>query len=113
TKMQNLTKGLFSGEGFFVVKVSGSGTLFVSSYGSIHPIDLADGEEMVIDNSHLVAWPEGLDYKIQKAAAGWVSSLTRGAGLVWGYRGPARVLCQTRSAGGLGAWLRQFIPTRP
>jgi len=113
TKMQNLTKGLFSGEGFFVVKVSGTGTLFVSSYGSIHPIDLADGEEMIIDNSHLVAWPEGLDYKIQTAAAGWISSLTSGEGLVCRFRGPGRVLIQSRSPGGFGAWLRQFIPARP
>ncbi|MGH7224117.1 MAG: TIGR00266 family protein, partial [Gemmataceae bacterium] len=59
TKMQNLMKGLFSGEGFFVIKASGSGVLFVSSYGGIHPIDLAEGEEFIIDNAHLVAWPEG------------------------------------------------------
>jgi len=35
TKMQNLMKGLFSGEGFFVLRASGVGTLFVSSFGAI------------------------------------------------------------------------------
>src|SRR5262245_59853845 len=72
TKMQNLTKGLFSGEGFFVLKVTGVGTLFVSSYGAIHPIDLAPGQEILIDNAHLVAWPETMNYKIQKASSGWI-----------------------------------------
>lgn len=112
TKMQNLTKGLFSGEGFFVVRVSGRGTLFVSSYGAIHPLDLGDGEEMIIDNSHLVAWPESMEYKIQKAASGWISSLTSGEGLVCKFRGPGRVLIQTRNPGGFGSWVRQFLPSR-
>ncbi len=112
TKMQNLTKGLFSGEGFFVIKVSGKGTLFVSSYGSIHPLDLADGQEMIIDNAHLVAWPETMDYKIEKASAGWISSLTSGKGLVCLFKGPGRVLIQTRNPGGFGTWIRQFIPSR-
>jgi uncharacterized protein (TIGR00266 family) len=112
TKMQNLTKGLFSGEGFFVVRVSGHGTLFCSSYGAIHPLDLADGEEMIIDNAHLVAWPETMDYKIQKAATGWISSITSGEGLVCRFRGPGRVLIQTRNPGGFASWVRQFIPSR-
>lgn len=112
TKVQNLTKGLFSGEGFFVVKVSGKGTLFVSSYGSIHPIDLAANQEIIIDNSHLVAWPEGMDYKIQKASSGWISSFTSGEGLVCRFRGPGRVLIQTRNPPGFGQWIRQFIPDK-
>lgn len=112
TKMQNLMKGLFSGEGFFVLRASGLGTLFVSSYGAIHPIDLAEGEEVIIDNGHLVAWPEGMEYKIQKAASGWISSVTSGEGLVCRFRGPGRVLIQTRNPGAFGAWIRQFIPSK-
>jgi uncharacterized protein (TIGR00266 family) len=112
TKVQNLMKGLFSGEGFFILKASGEGTLFVSSYGAIHPIDLAEGEEIIIDNAHLVAWPEGVDYKIQKAASGWISSVTSGEGLVCRFRGPGRVLIQTRNPGGFGGWLRQFLPSK-
>ena len=112
TKMQNLVKGLFSGEGFFIIKVSGSGTLFVSSYGAIHPIDLASGQEIIIDNSHLVAWPEEMEYKIQKASSGWISSFTSGEGLVCRFRGPGRVLIQTRNPGSFGNWVRQFIPSK-
>jgi uncharacterized protein (AIM24 family) len=110
--MQNLMKGLFSGEGFFVIKATGAGTLFVSSYGAIHPLDLADGQEMIIDNAHLVAWPEGIDYKIQKASSGWISSGTSGEFLVCRFKGPGRVLIQTRNPGAFGSWVRQFIPTK-
>lgn len=112
TKMQNLSKGLFSGEGFFIIRVSGRGELFVSSYGAIHPLDLAPGEEMVIDNAHLVAWPETMPYRIEKAASGWISSLTSGEGLVCRFTGPGRVYIQTRNPGGFGQWIRRFIPAK-
>jgi uncharacterized protein (TIGR00266 family) len=112
TKMQNLMKGLFSGEGFFIIKASGQGTLVLSTYGAIHPIDLADGQEIIIDNSHLVAWPDGMDYKIQKASSGWISSVTSGEGLVCRFRGPGRVYIQTRNPASFGSWIRQFIPSK-
>ncbi len=111
TKMQNLSQGLFSGEGFFVIKVSGRGTLFVSSYGAIHPIDVPAGGEVIIDNSHLVAWPDGMRYKIEKASSGWISSFTSGEGLVCRFYGPGLVLIQTRNPKGFGSWIKQFIPT--
>jgi len=112
TTAQNLTKGLFSGEGFFVIKVGGAGTLFVSSYGMIHPIDVPAGGEVIIDNAHLVAWPEGMHYKIEKAASGWISSITSGEALVCRFQGPGRVLIQTRNPGGFGSWIKQFIGAR-
>ncbi len=111
-KVQNLVQGLFSGEGFFVLKATGRGILFVSSYGSIHPLDLAPGEEIIIDNAHLVAWPDTMNYNIEKASSGWISSFTSGEGLVCRFRGPGRVLIQTRNPKGFGAWIRQFIPTK-
>lgn len=111
TQMQNLIKGMFSGEGFFILKISGRGTLFVNSYGAIHPIELASGEEIIVDNSHLVAWPEYMDYKIEKASKGWVSSFTSGEGLVCRFKGPGTVLIQTRNPKGFGSWIKQFIPS--
>ncbi|GBD35598.1 hypothetical protein HRbin36_00711 [bacterium HR36] len=112
TKVQNLWKGLFSGEGFFVLRASGAGTLFVSSYGMIHPLDLGDGQEMVVDNGHLVAWPASMDYKIEKASSGWISSLTSGEGLVCRFRGPGRVFIQSRNPTGFAAWIMQLLPRK-
>lgn len=110
TKMQNLAQGLFSGEGFFVIRVSGKGALFVSSYGAIETIELAAGEEVIIDNAHLVAWPERMEYRIERAASGWISSFTSGEGLVCRFQGPGRVLIQTRNPRSFGSWVRQFLP---
>ena len=112
TKAQNLSRGLLSGEGFFVLNATGRGTLFVSSYGVIHPINLARGEEYIIDNGHLVAWPDYMDYKIERASAGWISSLTSGEGLVCRFKGPGVVLIQTRNPSSFESWIRSIVPSR-
>ena len=110
TKVQNLSQGLFSGEGLFVLNARGRGVIFVSSYGVIHPINLEDGEEFIIDNGHLVAWPDYMDYKIEKASSGWISSFTSGEGLVCRFRGPGTVLIQTRNPDAFKAWLISMFP---
>ena len=111
TKMQNLSRGFLSGEGFFVLNAKGRGTVFVSSYGVIHPINLDDGQEVIIDNGHLVAWPDYMNYKIEKASSGWISSLTSGEGLVCRFRGPGVVLIQTRNPESFESWIRSMLPS--
>jgi len=110
TQMQNLAKGFLSREGFFILKIKGKGIVFVNSYGSIHPITLKDGEETIIDNGHLVAWPEYMSYKIEKASKGWISSFTSGEGLVCRFRGPGTILIQSRNPQGFGSWIRSLMP---
>lgn len=112
TKMQNLSRGFLSGEGFFIVEISGRGTVFLSSFGAIHAINLAAGEEMIIDNGHLVAWPDYMNYKIEKAASGWISSITSGEAIVCRFRGEGVVLVQSRNPSGFGSWIKSFVPTR-
>ena len=111
TRVQNLWQGLVGGEGFFILGVRGKGTVFVSSYGVIHPINLAAGEEIVIDSGHLVAWPEYMDYTIVKASNGWISSFTSGEMAVCRFRGPGIVLIQTRNPQSFENWIKSFIPT--
>lgn len=113
TKAQNLTKGLFSGEGFFVQKISGRGKLVVSSFGAIHRLELKPGEVRVIDNGHLVAWPSSVSYDLEKASSsGWFSSVTSGEGFVCKFKGPGHVYIQSRNATGFGEWIKQFIPAK-
>ena len=110
TKMQNLSQGFLSGEGFFILNVKGRGTVFLSSFGVIHPINLEAGEEVIVDNGHLVAWPDYMQYNIEKAATGWISSFTSGEGLVCRFRGPGIVLIQTRNPDSFSGWLQSMLP---
>lgn len=109
TKVQGLAKGMFSGEGFFVVKISGKGTAFLSTYGAIYTIDIPKGEDLLIDNGHLVAWESNMRYEITKGASSWVSSVTSGEGVACRFMGPGRVLLQTRNPRDLAAWLSPYM----
>jgi uncharacterized protein (TIGR00266 family) len=108
TTMQNLVGGLFSGEGFFILKIGGKGLVFLSSYGMIHTLNLEDGEEVIVDNSHLVAWPDYMTYKIEKASSGWINSFTSGECLVCRFVGPGPVLIQTRNPKSFASWLSKL-----
>lgn len=105
TKVQNLAKGIFSKEGFFILNVRGKGVVFLSSYGAIHPIELQAGEEIIIDNGHLVAWPDYMQYTIEKASNGWANSIMSGECLVCRFKGPGTILIQTRNPGGFSSWI--------
>lgn len=110
TAMQNLAQGIFSREGLFVVNISGRGTVFLSSFGAIHAINLEQGEEVVVDNGHLVAWPDYMHYSIEKASNGWISSFMSGECLVCRFRGPGVVLIQTRNPASFSQWIKRLLP---
>ncbi|ORX91304.1 DUF124-domain-containing protein [Basidiobolus meristosporus CBS 931.73] len=107
-KSQGIFKGFFSGEGLFTIKAEGEGVLFLYSLGAIHTIDLPSGEEIIIDNGHLVAWDETMDYKIEKAS-GFIASLTTGEGFVCRFKGPGRVYMQTRKPDDFTRWVKGYI----
>ena len=111
SKMQSFTRGLLGGEGFFILKIGGKGTLVLNSFGAIHLVELKPDEEYIVDNSHLVAWTATTSYTIEKASAGWIASFTSGEGFICRFRGPGIVYIQTRNPQSFGAWIRQFMPT--
>lgn len=102
-------KTFFGSEGLIMLKLSGSGTLIVSSYGAIHPMELEAGQKMVVDTGHLVAFEEQVDFKVKKVA-GWKSTLFSGEGLVIELTGPGKVYLQTRSQDSFLSWLIPRIP---
>ena len=108
TAVQNLSQGMFSKEGFFVLNATGRGTVFISSYGAIHRLDLNEGEELSVDNGHLVAWPDYMEYKIKKAGKGWFKSLASGEGLVCRFKGPGTILIQTRNPASFKNWINNL-----
>lgn len=102
-------KTFFGGEGLIMLKLSGSGTLILSSYGAIHTMTLKAGEKIKVDTGHLVSFESSIQYRIQKVA-GWKSTLLSGEGLVIELTGPGDVTLQTRSQDAFLAWLLPKIP---
>lgn len=105
-------KSFFGGEGLFVLQVSGTGLLLVSSFGSIHRKTLRPGERYVIDTGHLVAWEGHMQYNLRKAASGFFKSFLSGEGMVAEFNGPGEVLMQTRNLAAFAGMLRPYLPSQ-
>jgi uncharacterized protein (TIGR00266 family) len=104
-------KTLLMGEGFFLLKVSGTGDLFISSYGAMTERELAAGQVLKVDTGHMVAFDEGMQYDI-KAVGGLKSTFLSGEGLVGTFTGPGKVIMQTRSLSALIGLLSAKLPQR-
>ena len=104
-------KGFFSKEGLFLLKASGMGELFLSSYGGIHEVALNPGQSYTIDTGHMVAFDSTIDYNVRKVG-GLKSTLFSGEGLVASYSGTGRLFMQTRSEDAYLSWLIPQLPKR-
>jgi len=102
-------KTFFASEGLIMLRTSGTGKLVLSSYGAIHTMDLAQGQVHTVDTGHLVAFTEGMGFKVRRIG-GITSTLFSGEGLVVDLTGPGRVLMQTRSTDAFLSWLIPRLP---
>jgi uncharacterized protein (TIGR00266 family) len=100
---------MISGEGLFLQKISGTGIVFLNSFGAVFEKILAPGEVYIVDTNHIVAFEETIQYKVKKAAKGIFSTLASGEGLVCEYTGPGKMWVQTRALSALAQAIGKFI----
>lgn len=99
----------FSREGLFVLKVTGAGMLFMSSYGAIHAVTLGPGEQLVMDTGHMVAFDATMGYHV-RPIGGVKQTLFSGEGLVVDLTGPGTIYMQTRN---FSAFVNYLVPRLP
>lgn len=104
-------KTFFGSEGLIMLRISGHGTLIVSSYGAIHDMSLSEGESYVIDTGHLVTFDEHMDFKVKKVG-NWKSTMFSGEGLVVELSGPGDFTLQSRSQDSFLSWLIPNLPVQ-
>ncbi|HTN87684.1 MAG TPA: TIGR00266 family protein [Sorangium sp.] len=108
TKWQG-ARGFFAG-GLSLLRAYGEGLIWFSSYGGIHTIDVGrEHQGYICDNTHLLAFTEGLRYQVRKLA-GLKGLFLSGEGLVCEFQGHGRLWLQTRNPGSLSAFLHPFRP---
>tara|TARA_B100000886_G_scaffold210445_1_gene145641 strand:- start:150 stop:806 length:657 start_codon:yes stop_codon:yes gene_type:complete len=95
-------KALFSGEGAFLLEVSGNGDLFFNSFGGIIEKDI--NGEFIVDTGHVVAFEPTLNYKIS-GMGNWKSTMLSGEGLVMTFNGTGKIYLQTRTVDSIASWL--------
>ncbi len=109
-KWEGFTKGVF-GQGLFMIRVYGRGDLFVNTFGAIDRHELGPGEEMVVDNFHLVAFSDSCDYKVTRFG-GWKETILSGEGFVTRIKGPGEIYIQTKNLREFVDWLWTLIQPR-
>ncbi|WP_281194242.1 TIGR00266 family protein [Halorubrum sp. F4] len=91
--------------------LKGTGTVFIDAYGGLEKLELEAGESYVLDNEHLVAWDDEIDYSIERVG-NLKSTLLGGEGLVFEFTGPGTAWYQTRDMDALVAALAPRLPSR-
>ncbi|HZL82828.1 MAG TPA: AIM24 family protein [Candidatus Deferrimicrobium sp.] len=86
-----------------------SGMFFMSSYGAIHAVTLAPGEQLVMDTGHMVAFDATMGYHV-RTVGGLKQTLFSGEGLVVDLTGPGTIYMQTRN---FGAFVNYLVPKLP
>jgi len=102
-------KGFFSGTGFFLLKATGPGTVFISTYGAIFP-KRCEGQ-YVVDTDHIVAFQDTVTYAVEKSG-GLKSLFFSGEGLVARFSGSGMVYAQTRAPSVLASFLHPYRPVK-
>lgn len=91
---QSVGRAFFGGQGgLFVMTTEGQGTLLANAFGSIKKLEL-NGGTMTIDNAHVVAWSQELNYDIH-LENGFLQSIGTGEGIVNTFSGYGEIYVQS------------------
>lgn len=108
---EGFSRGVF-GQGLFMIRTSGQGDLFINTFGAIDKHVLAPGEELVVDNFHLVAFTDSCQYRVERLGNGWKEFLLSGEGFVTHIQGPGEVYIQTKNIREFAEWIWTLIEPR-
>lgn len=113
TKFQGF-KGFFSGESLFLVRATGEGDIWFSSYGGIVEIPVSGA--YIVDTGYIVAFEDSLQYNVEAIGGlSWRSLKTGilgGEGLVCRFQGEGRLWVQSRNLYPLLNFLNPFRPVK-
>ena len=109
-KWEGFTKGLF-GQGLFMLKATGNGTIFINTFGAIDKHTLEPNQTLIVDNFHLVAFSESCSYKVTKFG-GLKETILGGEGLVTQITGPGDIYIQTKNLSEFVNWLWTLLEPR-
>ncbi len=105
-------KNLFGGEGGFIVRADGQGTVVFACYGALEVWNLTAGQSITVDTGHMVAYEDSVTMVMRKASGGGlVQSFKSGEGFVFDFTGPGRVWTQTRNPTEFLGWIQATLGT--
>ena len=113
TKFQGF-KGFFSGESLFLLRATGRGDFWFSSYGAIVEIQVEGN--YIVDTGYIVAFEDTLNYNVEMIGGlsfrNLKTGILGGEGLVCRFTGNGKLWLQSRNLYSLLNFLRPFRPTK-
>lgn len=108
--IQGSLKGMLAGKSLFLQKASGYGILFLKYFGSLIEKDLAEGESIIVDTGHLIAYEDSVKFKIQKPREG--KHIQAGEWIICKYVGPGKIWLQTRNRAEFAKVVHRYLPKK-
>lgn len=96
-------RSLLGGEGLVLQECSGTGDVFINSYGGITAVPV--NGSFVVDTGHVVAFDGTLNFKVKGVSGGLKSLFLSGEGLVCEFTGQGTIWIQSRNIGSLVGWV--------
>jgi len=96
--------------GLTPLALRGTGTVFIDAYGGLEKLELGRNESYVLDNEHLIAWDDSIEYTT-RSVGGLKSRMLSGEGVVFEFTGPGTAWYQTRDLEALASFLSPHIST--
>ena len=87
-----------------MIRTTGTGNLFINSFGALDHHMLESGERLIVDNFHLVAFNDSCKYKVSQFG-GLKETLLSGEGLVTEITGPGEVYSQAKNLREFAQWI--------
>lgn len=83
-------------EGAVLQRIHGDGIAVLHTNGGLQQFQVGDGESIIVDTGHLVAFTEGMKYEVGPLG-GILKAKLSGEGIVARLSGPGKVFTQTRA----------------
>jgi len=100
----------FGGEGLVMLKATGTGPIAFNCFGAIKEVEV--NGTFTVDTGHIVAFADGVQFRVHRFGGAWKSFLLGGEGLVCTFSGKGKVWIQTRNPHSFGEFLGKKLPPR-
>lgn len=108
-------RGFFSGQGLILLRASGTGDVFFSTYGAVLELNVSDG--LIVDTGYIAAFEETLHYEVTVLPGLGLGGKAKsfffgGEGLVARFSGQGKVWVQTRTINPFLSWIYPYRPVK-
>ena len=111
---QSLDKALLSRTGgLFILETDGFGQVAVSGFGSLYEVEMVPGHELIVHNSHVVAWQNTLDFALSISTtedglvSNAVNAVMSGEGIVLRFSGYGKIIICSRNRDSFAEWVKE------